>query len=79
MDKSKSVNSDWPKLAGQNQKYTYDQLKLFQSGERQNALMMAVTPYLNTLTDKNLLDIAAFYESNKTLTNDDRLSNQLFV
>lgn len=61
-----SINSDWPKLAGQNQKYTYEQLKLFQSGKRQNALMMAVTPYLNTLTDKNLLDIAAFYESNKT-------------
>jgi len=61
-----SVNSDWPKLAGQNQKYIYDQLKLFQSGDRQNALMMAVTPYLNTLKDEDLLDIAAFYESNAT-------------
>ena len=61
-----SVNSDWPKLAGQNQKYIYDQLKLFQSGDRQNALMMAVTPYLNTLKDEDLLDIAAFYESNTT-------------
>jgi len=28
--------------------------------------MMAVTPYLNTLKDEDLLDIAAFYESNTT-------------
>ena len=61
-----SVNADWPKLAGQNQRYLYEQLKLFQSGDRQNALMMAVTPYLNTLTDSDLLDISAFYESNPT-------------
>ena len=61
-----SVNADWPKLAGQNQRYLYEQLKLFQSGDRQNALMMAVIPYLNTLTDSDLLDISAFYESNPT-------------
>ena len=61
-----SVNADWRKLAGQNQRYLYEQLKLFQGGDRQNALMMAVTPYLNTLSDSDLLDISAFYESNLT-------------
>ena len=59
-----SVNTDWPKLAGQNEKYLYEQLKYFKSGERNNALMMTVTPYLQTLNDKDLLDIAAFYSSN---------------
>ena len=56
-----SINSDWPSLAGQNQRYINDQLKYFQQGTRQNALMMAVIPYLKTLTDTQLLDIAAFY------------------
>mgnify|MGYP001240835759 CR=1 FL=1 len=58
-----SISTDWPKLAGQNQKYLYEQLKYFRDGERMNALMMAVTPYLQTLKDEDLLDIAAFYSS----------------
>ena len=61
-----SISSDWPKLAGQNQRYLYEQLKYFRDGERNNALMMAVIPYLNTLQDADLLDMAAFYESNET-------------
>jgi cytochrome c553 len=56
-----SISTDWPKLAGQNQKYLYEQLKYFRDGERMNVLMMAVTPYLQTLNDEDLLDIAAFY------------------
>ena len=56
-----SISSDWPKLAGQNQKYLYEQLKYFRDGNRMNALMMSVTPYLQTLGDEDLKDIAAFY------------------
>ena len=56
-----SISSDWPKLAGQNQKYIYEQLKYFRDGDRMNALMMSVTPYLQTLEDSDLLDIAAYY------------------
>ena len=56
-----SISSDWPKLAGQNQKYIYQQLKYFRDGSRMNALMMSVTPYLQTLSDEDLKDIAAFY------------------
>ena len=59
-----SINTDWPKIAGQNEKYLYEQLKYFRSGERNNALMMTVTPYLQSLSEKDLLDIAAFYSSN---------------
>ena len=58
-----SISSDWPNLAGQNQRYISEQLKYFQQGERENILMMAVIPYLKTLSDSQLLDIAAFYSS----------------
>jgi cytochrome c553 len=58
-----SISTDWPKLAGQNQKYLYEQLKYFRDGERMNVLMMGVTPYLQTLNDQDLLDIAAFYSN----------------
>ena len=56
-----SISPDWPKLAGQNQKYIYEQLKYFRDGDRMNALMMSVTSYLQTLEDSDLLDIAAYY------------------
>ncbi|MEK9649660.1 MAG: c-type cytochrome [Gammaproteobacteria bacterium] len=58
-----SSNSDWPNLAGQGEKYLFSQLKYFQTTERQNPLMMAVVPYLKTLSDDQLLDIAAYYSS----------------
>ena len=59
----KSIASDWPNLAGQNQRYISEQLKYFQQGERENVLMMSVIPYLKNLSDGELLDIAAFYSS----------------
>ena len=43
-----SISTDWPKLSGQNQRYLYEQLKYFRDGSRMNALMMSVTPYLQT-------------------------------
>lgn len=58
-----SSNSDWPNLAAQGEQYLFSQLKYFQTGERENILMMAVIPYLKTLTDSQLLDIASFYSS----------------
>ena len=61
-----SISTDWPNLAGQNQRYLFEQLKYFRDGDRMNALMMSVTPYLQTLTDDDLLDIAAFYSDNNT-------------
>ena len=60
-----SISSDWPNLAGQNQRYLSEQLKYFQQGERENVLMMAVIPYLKSLSDSQLLDIAAFYSAQK--------------
>ena len=58
-----SINSDWPNLAGQNQRYIAEQLRYFQQSDRENILMLGVIPYLKTLSDSQLLDIAAFYSS----------------
>ena len=38
----------------------------FRDGDRMNALMMSVTPYLQTLNDDDLKNIAAFYSQYKT-------------
>ena len=61
-----SISTDWPKLSGQNQRYLYEQLMYFRDGDRMNALMMSVTPYLQTLSDDDLKNIAAFYSQYKT-------------
>ncbi len=58
-----SINSEWPKLAGQNQRYLYEQLQYFKNGDRMNALMNTVTPYLNSLSNDDIRDIAAYYAS----------------
>ena len=63
-----SISSDWPKLSGQNQKYLYEQLKYFRDGSRMNALMMSVTPYLQTLNDEDLKHIAAYYSKYNSTT-----------
>jgi cytochrome c553 len=55
-----SMNTDWPKLAGQNEKYLYEQLKYFKSGERNNALMMTVTPYLQSLERRRFIGYSSF-------------------
>ena len=52
-----SISTDWPKLAGQNQKYLLEELKHFRDGERNNVLMMAVIPYLQTLSDKDYQEL----------------------
>ena len=73
-----SINTDWPSLAGQNQKYLYDQLGYFVSGKRENALMTAVIPYLKTLSSNELLDIAAYYaESSASVGQADSDANLL--
>ena len=63
-----SISSDWPKLSGQNQKYLFEQLKYFRDGARMNALMMSVTPYLQTLNDEDLKHIAAYYSKYNSTT-----------
>ena len=58
-----SVVGLWPSLAGQNQKYLFNQLKLIQSEERYIAEMNG---QLDGYTEQDLRDIAAYYSANKT-------------
>lgn len=59
-----NMESDqFPKLAGQGAPYLYEQLKLFKSGERQNAIMAGQAAGLSEDDMKNL---AAYYASQQT-------------
>lgn len=55
-----SVNPEWPSLAGQSAAYTVEQLRRFRAQHRWNEIMM---PLASILSDQDILDIAAYYES----------------
>ena len=55
-----SVNPIWPSLAGQHENYLVRQLKLFKSGERENALM---APMAANLSEQDMADLAAYFSS----------------
>lgn len=74
-----SISTDWPKLSGQNQRYLYEQLKYFRDGSRVNALMMSVTPYLQTLSDDDLKHIAAFYSQYNSTTGQAKNDEELLA
>jgi len=52
----------YPNLAGQKAAYTAKQLKDFKSGARKDAMMTAMA---KPLSDKDMANIAAYYESLK--------------
>lgn len=54
----------YPKLAGQHEQYIWRQLKLFKSGERDNAIMLGMSA---ALTEQDMRDIGAYYGSQKVL------------
>ena len=74
-----SISTDWPKLSGQNQRYLYEQLMYFRDGDRMNALMMSVTPYLQTLSDDDLKNIAAFYSQYKLRLDKQKMMKNYFL
>lgn len=51
-----------PNLAGESQMYLEKQLKAFRSGKREHEMMSVVA---KSLTDQNIADVAAWYESIK--------------
>ncbi len=53
-----SSNPEWPKLAGQGARYTYEQLKRFKSGDRKSPLM---APMAAPLSDEDMRDLAAYF------------------
>ena len=55
-----SANPEWPKLAGQNEKYIVKQLMDFKEGRRVNALMSGPVA---ALSEQDMHDLAAYYAS----------------
>lgn len=53
-----SANPEWPKIAGQNEKYLRASLKAYRDGIRQNPLMMG---QVAGLSDEDIADLAAFF------------------
>jgi cytochrome c553 len=58
-----SVNPLWPNLAGQHIDYLVKQMKAFRDGSRAEPTMQ---PFVATLKDDDLADIAAFFASRKS-------------
>lgn len=55
------TNAEWPALAGQHASYTAEQLRAFQQGKNRSNLIMQ--PMIAGLTEQDIMDVAAFYES----------------
>ncbi len=55
-----SVNPEWPKLAGQGDRYLGKQLQDFKGGARKNA---AMAPMVAALNEQDMADLSAFYSS----------------
>lgn len=53
-----SASPQFPKLAGQHAQYIYNQLKLFKSGQRENAIMSAQAA---ALSEQDMKDLAVYY------------------
>jgi cytochrome c553 len=58
-----SAVPNWPKLAGQHEKYLVRQVQLIKSGARPVPEMLGIAP---TLSDQDILDTAAFFASQET-------------
>jgi cytochrome c553 len=59
-DGASAIDPSYPQLAGQNERYLASQLKMFQSGQRDVALM---TAQLVGKSEQDLDDLAAYYAS----------------
>lgn len=59
-----STAAIYPKLAGQHEQYIWRQLKLFKSGERDNAIMLGMSA---ALTEQDMRDIGAYYGTQNVL------------
>ena len=57
-----SADAQYPKLAGQHEQYIRRQLKLFKSGERENAIMMGMAA---ALSEQDMRDIGAYFATQK--------------
>ena len=65
MQDGNSVVADFPKLAGQHEKYIINQLNAFKNGSRPSDIMVGMAAML--VTDEDVADVAAYFAS-KTIT-----------
>lgn len=59
-----SADPQYPKLAGQNERYIARQLKLFKSGQRQNPVMQ---PFAAMLSPQDMRDVGAFFAAKSVM------------
>ncbi len=59
-----SADAQYPKLAGQHERFIWRQLKLYKSGERENAIMQGMAA---PLTEQDMRDIGAYFATLKAL------------
>jgi cytochrome c553 len=59
-----SADPQYPKLAGQHERYIARQLALFKSGERENAIMLG---FAATLSAQDMRDIGAYFATQKVV------------
>jgi cytochrome c553 len=59
-----STDAQYPKLAGQHERYIWRQLKMLKSGERENPIMMGMA---SALTEQDMRDIGAYFATQKVL------------
>jgi cytochrome c553 len=51
----------YPSLSGQSAEYLASSLQAYRDGDRQGAMAAMMSPQAATLTDQDILDLAAFY------------------
>jgi cytochrome c553 len=59
-----SSDAQYPKIAGQHERYIARQLSLFKSGERENPVMLG---FATTLSEQDMRDIGAYFASKQAL------------
>ena len=59
-----SSDAQYPKLAGQHERFIWRQLKLFKSGERENAIMLGMAA---ALSEQDMRDIGAYFATQKAV------------
>ena len=59
-----SADAQYPKLAGQHERFIWRQLKLFKSGQRENAIMQGMAA---ALSEQDMRDIGAYFATQKAL------------
>lgn len=64
-----SINPEWPTLAGQHEKYLYEQLKAFKLGKEPGGRYgVLMAPIVANLTDQDFQDLAAYFSSQTAKT-----------